>query len=172
MQLSTNTMKIRSGPLAAMILGGTVLVGVMVWCLRTYEPTPMSWYPKCVFYQATGLHCPGCGGTRAMRALAHGEVGLAIRCNPLLIVGLPIMISMIAIQRRRERAGGLASPRLAWVLFFIMIVYFIGRNIPSPTNSPLAPPATVGQRTIPLSGIPSKHACSLWHPTDWPFSLG
>jgi Protein of unknown function (DUF2752) len=131
--------------LAFRIAIGTLAIAmwlVLLWTLRTYEPTASAFYPKCVFYQATGLHCPGCGATRSLHALANGEVLLAIRCNPLLIVGLPIILCVIAIQQRRERAGELASPKLAWVLFAILLIYMIGRNVPSPTRSPLAPPAS------------------------------
>ena len=100
----------------------------------------IDWYPKCIFHQATGLHCPGCGGTRAVRALLKGDLSLAIRSNPMLIVGVPIMLTLIGIQRRRENTTGIVSPRLTLALFTILVVYFLARNIPSPTTSPLAPP--------------------------------
>ncbi len=133
----------RSGlGLAIVALGGVIAIGLLAWCLRNYPPTSDSWYPKCVFHQATGLHCPGCGGTRALRALALGDFGLAIRCNPLLIVGLPIILVLVWRQRRREHNGGPASPRFAWIVFVVVVVYFVGRNFPSPTASPFAPPTT------------------------------
>lgn len=124
------------------------VVAMAVWVLRNFEPGVASWYPKCAFHQATGLHCPGCGATRALRALVLGDVLLAIRYNPMLILGLPVIFGMIAWQRRRERAGGLASPKMAWVLFLLLLVYMIGRNLPSPLLSPLAPPASLRSNSV------------------------
>lgn len=37
----------------------------------------------CSFARATHLPCPGCGSTRAVWALAHGDVAGALRMNPL-----------------------------------------------------------------------------------------
>ncbi len=125
---------------------GKICFGVIVICgllglvaLRLVEPTADSWFPKCTFHQVTGLHCPGCGATRAVRALVMGDIVLAIRNNPLLIIGLPIMLVVIYVQRRRERLGGLAAPKIAITFFVIVVAYFIARNVPSPTRSWLAP---------------------------------
>lgn len=38
----------------------------------------------CVFKAVTGWPCPTCGGTRALAALAAGEVLQALRANPLV----------------------------------------------------------------------------------------
>lgn len=130
----------RSGVAPSWIVAAALVTAVGFYVLRSFEPSAASWYPKCMFYQGTGLHCPGCGATRAMRALAYGDVWLAIRNNALLIVGGPIIAAVIIRQRRRESAGGLASPQLCIALFVVVTAYFIARNVPSPTSSLLAPP--------------------------------
>ena len=112
----------------------------LAWLWAGPSVDSVDWYPKCAFHQATGLHCPGCGGTRAVRALASGDLPLAIRSNPMLVLGLPIMLALVGLQKRRDRAGGLVTSRLALTLFAILMVYFVVRNVPSPTTSPLAPP--------------------------------
>ncbi len=38
----------------------------------------------------TGYYCPGCGMTRLVYALTHGDVGTAFGLNPLLFVLLPV----------------------------------------------------------------------------------
>lgn len=45
---------------------------------------PSSWGPPCVLKWLTDFPCPGCGSTRALRALAHLDVPGALAWNPLL----------------------------------------------------------------------------------------
>ncbi|MEM7676650.1 MAG: DUF2752 domain-containing protein [Myxococcota bacterium] len=42
----------------------------------------------CVFHYITGYPCPGCGSTRAVRALAYGRLAEAFWLNPLFVVAL------------------------------------------------------------------------------------
>ena len=44
----------------------------------------MAYYPPCAFHMLTGLYCPGCGGTRAVRALMHGRLLLSLRLHPFV----------------------------------------------------------------------------------------
>ena len=39
----------------------------------------------CLFHLITGLYCPGCGGTRACRYLARGEIVQSLWYHPLVI---------------------------------------------------------------------------------------
>ena len=117
--------------------------------LRTHAPTESSFYPKCMLYQWTGLHCPGCGGTRAMAALSHGRIWEAIRFNPLLILGGPIIFAVVLHQRRKERKDGRGAPKMIWILFLVLVVYSLARNIPSPTRSIFAPPVPAESTATP-----------------------
>ena len=38
----------------------------------------------CLFRSLTGLYCPGCGGTRAVRYLLQGEIGRSLWYHPLV----------------------------------------------------------------------------------------
>lgn len=39
----------------------------------------------CIFHEWTGLYCPGCGGTRAVKALLRGEVLVSFFYHPLVL---------------------------------------------------------------------------------------
>ncbi len=45
---------------------------------------------RCVFYELTGLYCPGCGSGRALYALMHGDWKGAFSHNVLFLpIGIP-----------------------------------------------------------------------------------
>jgi len=62
-------------------------MGAMV--LYSFSPEENAFYPKCMLYVVTGLHCPGCGGTRAVFALLQGEWEQALAYNGLFVLLLP-----------------------------------------------------------------------------------
>jgi hypothetical protein len=50
-------------------------------------------WPVCLFRHTFGVPCPTCGATRSALALAHGDIGLAFRTNPLMsLVYLGVLI--------------------------------------------------------------------------------
>ena len=56
----------------------------------------------CQFHLLTGLYCPGCGGTRALRALLSGNLLLSIRYHPLvayMAVVLAAELASFAVSR-------------------------------------------------------------------------
>ncbi|HBV66714.1 MAG TPA: hypothetical protein DEF45_27285 [Rhodopirellula sp.] len=111
--------------------------------LRRFDPAEYSFYPKCTLYQATGLHCPGCGATRAVGALAAGRLYDAIRYNPLLVLGGPIIAAVIAIKLKREDQGEASWTVFSVCMVVVVISFAIARNVPSPTRSILAPPSKI-----------------------------
>ena len=68
-----------------------VEVGVLLFLIAcTYFHLPV----HCPFKFVTGLPCPGCGGTRAVMALLHGQILEAIYLNPLSV--LLVVLAIIA----------------------------------------------------------------------------
>lgn len=45
----------------------------------------------CLFHLFTGLYCPGCGGTRAVRALLNGKLRLSFQYHPLVLYAAVVM---------------------------------------------------------------------------------
>jgi hypothetical protein len=100
--------------------------------------------PPSPIHAATGLHCPGCGGTRALRALAHGDLLAAARQNLFLVCSLPILTAAL-IRPSLHWLHGLPflSPqtshhlrrlrRLTIATLIALTIFTILRNLP-PTS--------------------------------------
>ena len=99
-----------------------------------FDPARVSLFPPCPLHQYTGLWCPGCGTTRAMHQLLHGNVTAAFRFNPLAISLLPV-IGYLAV-RREEQA---MKPVWIWTLLGVVVAFGVLRNIPAYPFTLLAP---------------------------------
>ncbi|WP_242112895.1 DUF2752 domain-containing protein [Luteimonas aquatica] len=109
----------------------TAAVGV--WVLRNFDPNVPGLFPPCVFHALTGYWCVGCGITRALHALVHGDLARAFSMNPLataLLMLAPLLAAWkLGWQPRWLRPGValLAEPRL-WLV--LLPAYWIARNLP------------------------------------------
>lgn len=84
--------------LAATAAASTAAAAAGVWVLRRFDPSAAgSPLPGCLFYEFTGLYCPGCGMTRALHALVHGDLAQMMAMNPLLPL-LMIAVPLLALQ--------------------------------------------------------------------------
>lgn len=98
------------------------------------------WVPRCPFRALTGLDCPGCGTTRAVEALLHGDVGAAIGFNAFaMLYALPVLAWWI-VTRLLGRADPvvLRSARWASGLAVAVVVFAVARNLPVPGLRTLA----------------------------------
>jgi Protein of unknown function (DUF2752) len=66
-----------------------------------YPPARASLYPTCPIHRIFGIACPGCGATRALAALLHGDVTEALRLNALFVVLLPFAVASVIESYRR-----------------------------------------------------------------------
>ena len=73
-------------------LAATGLVGAaVVWPLMPVHP-PLA----CPLRATTGIPCPLCGMTRACVAVAHADVGAALRYNPgIVLVVAAIVVALV-----------------------------------------------------------------------------
>lgn len=113
--------------------------------LFAFDPAQHAFFPKCVFYWATGLFCPGCGSQRALHALLHGHVGEALGQNALVVLALPYL-GYVALRRLREATGraplrtGAPLPRaVALGLVVAVVGFMVLRNLPGAPFAWLAP---------------------------------
>ena len=108
------------------------------------NPNENSFFPKCSLYVATGYTCPGCGSTRALYHLTHGNVLEAFRLNPGLITLLLLSVTdytryAIAVKRAKRFQTLFFNTKLIFTLLGGMLIYGIVRNLPWAPFAGLAP---------------------------------
>lgn len=111
-------------------LGGLVLaLGVQA----VFDPFRTD-VPLCVVYHLTGLHCPGCGATRAIHALLDGDLMLALRNNAAVVLALPLAalgLLVWAVRRVQGRAIAWRPPLPLLVAGLVLLaLYTVARNLP------------------------------------------
>jgi hypothetical protein len=91
----------------------------------------------CVFYNLTGLKCPGCGMTRAFHAISHGHFAEAVHfnifspvvyCCLMLILLLDIIYLVAGVRIRIPMVAKIEEP-LAYVGIALALAYAIVRNL-------------------------------------------
>lgn len=58
--------------------------------------------PPCMFYYLWGIYCPGCGGTRAVGYLLHGQILKSLYYHPLVCYGT-VLYGWFMISNTIER---------------------------------------------------------------------
>jgi hypothetical protein len=118
--------------LAAILLG--IIALVIAALVFFFNPATHSFYPICQFHRLTGLNCPGCGMTRALYALLHGDLLTALRDNALLVLAIPTALARglwLAVKRKPGQPAAHFLPgQYLWVLLFIALAFTILRNLP------------------------------------------
>lgn len=127
-----------------MLFAAAAFVGGVAY-LAIVPPTESAFYPKCQLHSLTGLHCPGCGTTRAVHAALNGRVLQSLAYNALAwailpIAGIALVRSLWVWYRNvpaKSHRGG--SPVWPWVIGGMLLLYGILRNLPWHPFTLLAP---------------------------------
>ena len=128
----------------ALIVGLPLLALGVAVPLFYLDPAKLPFFPKCAFHMATGYSCPGCGSSRALYQLTHGNVLEALRLNP----GIMFLLGMgVTDFGRYIRSVKLSEPfqtvfanvRLVIGLVVGMLLYAVARNLPWAPFTDLAP---------------------------------
>lgn len=121
------------GATQPLMLAGAVAVGCAYVVIQ--NPNESSAYPQCPFKAMTGLDCPGCGMTRSLYALLHGDLAGAVSHNLLLVVALPLLA--VLLGRWTLTSMGMTirplprwRPWTTWVAVAFVVGFAIVRNIP------------------------------------------
>ena len=101
------------------------------------DPTDAGLDPlgPCAFKMLTGLDCPGCGGTRMVWYLLHGDIFQAARHHIVALIAIPILAyAYVAFAARRLFNVTLPTKRipLVGILGFLLfwVVFAVLRNLP------------------------------------------
>lgn len=91
--------------------------------------------PTCLVKLTTGFDCPGCGGTRALWYLAHGDIPAAARSHALAVFAFPFLVYIyIAWMARvvwgKQLPALRISPTVTGVFLAIWAVWAVLRNLP------------------------------------------
>lgn len=102
--------------------------------LRWFPPSTYHMYPQCPVWEYLHLKCPGCGATRALAALLHGDLASAWRWNALFVALLPVMVLYGAEWYRGYLRGVRSQRQISIVaiscLLALTIVFGLIRNLP------------------------------------------
>ena len=96
-----------------------------------YNPAQNDFYPVCQFHRLTGLNCPGCGMTRALYALLHGNVLTALRDNALFVAGIFFLAVRGAWFWWKQPATEFFPVRWLWLFLLVALLFTVLRNLPA-----------------------------------------
>jgi hypothetical protein len=122
-----------SRPVRAALVWAALAVGAIY--LYIFEPGKSGFFPGCPFRALTGLTCPGCGSTRGLHCLLHGDVVRAFEFNPLIMLSLPFLFYALVRYTNAARDGrplkwNQINARYTWLLLGVIFSFWIFRNTP------------------------------------------
>ena len=124
----------------------------------------------CGFHALSGLPCLFCGGTRAVRAILHGDLQAAIYLNPLAFPALALVVATVVVllieaaaarslvpwEDFVRRFGRIAPVLVLPALGFWVIHIYLALRTPKPElvdfHNPIA--AAVGEMVQPIHRQP------------------
>lgn len=115
------------------IIVSLILFG-FIYFYFNYNPSENRIFPRCPFYSITGFYCPGCGSQRAIHGLLHGRIVGGLKHNPLILLLVFVLVydATIFVLKKlynKKTNNLLHKPRTTNIILFIIIIFWILRNI-------------------------------------------
>jgi Protein of unknown function (DUF2752) len=115
----------------AAVAGMAGIVAAVGW----FNPTTAGFFPVCPLYALTGYACPGCGMTRGLHALLHGDILGSLDYNLLLpgilfFFGYLFVSLFLTFARGRGLDFKIFTPLVIWGFFGFAFIFTILRNLP------------------------------------------
>jgi len=89
----------------------------------------------CPIHAATGFYCPGCGSTRAVKAVLNGDLPLAFHDNALLMVSPVFIASALLIEKYSQKRTWLYA--FLSIVLVAVVIFTVIRNQPGSELAPL-----------------------------------
>ena len=120
-------MKAKQHP--ALFLAGLVVMGLLI-AMFVVKPGELRIFPPCLFHKLTGWNCPGCGTTRAVQEILHGNLRAGFKDNALLVLSLPLLAWVgWRVWRRGSEVVHISVPRV-WFGLAVLAIFTVWRNLP------------------------------------------
>jgi uncharacterized protein DUF2752 len=102
--------------------------------LLRFPPALYSFYPHCPIHQYLHVLCPGCGATRALAALLHGNIIEALHLNALTTLLTPAtLVYSAAYYRKILTRSPLHAPQPPRVSVYATLaaaaIFTVARNL-------------------------------------------
>ena len=110
-------------------------IALAIIILLRFPPDQYSFYPQCPIHEFFHLQCPGCGGTRAVAALLHGQLAQAMQFNALVTLLLPFVAAygILFYERLLQRKAirwPQPPPAVLFAAFGLAALFTLVRNLP------------------------------------------
>ena len=89
----------------------------------------------CPIHAATGFYCPGCGSTRAVKAVLRGDLPLAFHDNALLMTSPLIITCAVLIEKYSQKRIWLYA--FLSIVLIAVVIFTVIRNQPGSELAPL-----------------------------------
>ncbi|MEV4757583.1 DUF2752 domain-containing protein [Micromonospora sp. NPDC049559] len=121
-----------AAPVAAL---GCMAAGVGYTLLADPTRTSPDAMPTCLLKLTTGLDCPGCGGTRALWYVLHGDLPAAARHHVVFVFALPFLIYLYVAWALSHTFGWRlpqlrVTPKVVGVFLAVWLTFSVLRNLP------------------------------------------
>jgi len=100
-----------------------------------FNPATAGFFPVCPLLKLTGIACPGCGMTRGLHALLHGDILTALDYNLLLpavlfFFGYLFVSLFLTFARGSGLDFKLFNQKIIWSFFGFALAFSVLRNLP------------------------------------------
>ena len=115
------------------IIGVLAFLGMLALYIF-WNPSDTNVFPKCPFYVATGIYCPGCGSQRAAHQILNGNIIEGIRHNYMIALLAIVLLYQGFIYVMNELLGKsitnlLHKSKITMSILFLVLLFWILRNI-------------------------------------------